>query len=978
MNSLKTYISRTTSSNTDLRVTEIKKNYNWEHYSCLNDQIDNTHTQGPSISILSYSHDSKIFYDVILEERGGSINPNVFSNYVSSGVVNSHGINSNTCFRLLRTPNLEEAQYQHDFFKEDILTIAKASDKIFKDKILQKLCDRIRETKSGNRKSTSGKDLPLTRLVLDCEFYDALKERHLGEVETQSLLSSSNINETFNNDGKNFMHSLIEQATQSKKKKELFEEFMDNYVYRSDYNSNEIIFTGNSINSKNIYHYAVLTEKYDIVRKICDGLQTVKGSNKAINAICRTQINALDSTNNKECTPLALAIIKLHEIENEKLTANKKKSEIETQKKIIRCLIENGAEMHSDQLTDPPIFLAVQYNLIEIVDDHGGGSNRMKTSKNKKLNESLLHVTNTKEMAKILIEDPYNLDVNTPDYNGNTCLHAAILNNKVELALYLILNDIDRNAVNNENYSPLALAIQTDHLKIVRQLLLFGANPRVSKLTDQSVAKVAEANSHKKYNAQIQKALRQCGAMEISNSVSRGASVSDNRSLASVGEGWHTHGLDMPVNVIYDQEVSSSKPRPGQLNLNKNNSSDQTKLPTLDSIITDTSIDSANTIPVSDVFSRSSLSTSPRRSTKERGLRILSLDGGGIRGIILSKILGALEQEAKIPCNKLFDVIAGTSTGAIMASLLCLGKSPEYIQSIYFKMKDEVFVGSKPYNVDKMESFMKKEVGEFTKMKDIKNHKLLITATLADRKPIDNFFFRSYDRLGGTDPRDEIRDFNKNEKFKKLPDENAPLWYAMRCSSAAPLFFPPKDGFIDGGVVANNPSLDVLEEIHRYNKELKKLGQEPLKIDTFCSVGTGRKPLEQIDPDSLNVPAPKWTSISTTRQTYEKGKVVAGLLFASLTHTEDYITRRVEAWCEMVDIKYFRLNTQLPKRILLDEIDDHTLYDILWDAQVWVYENREILRKLARRLKKGCDEAVDSDSHNSSVTSMSGIKVVDD
>src|SRR6202165_6147745 len=55
----------------------------------------------------------------------------------------------------------------------------------------------------------------------------------------------------------------------------------------------------------------------------------------------------------------------------------------------------------------------------------------------------------------------------------------------------------------------------------------------------------------------------------------------------------------------------------------------------------------------------------PRQATRQ--LRILSIDGGGIRGIIPAKVLAKIEELTKKPVAELFDVIAGTSTGGILA-----------------------------------------------------------------------------------------------------------------------------------------------------------------------------------------------------------------------------------------------------------------------------------------------------------------------
>lgn len=54
-------------------------------------------------------------------------------------------------------------------------------------------------------------------------------------------------------------------------------------------------------------------------------------------------------------------------------------------------------------------------------------------------------------------------------------------------------------------------------------------------------------------------------------------------------------------------------------------------------------------------------------------LQLLSLDGGGIKGIVLCSILRAIEKELNGPIQKYFDWIAGTSTGGILALALCKG-----------------------------------------------------------------------------------------------------------------------------------------------------------------------------------------------------------------------------------------------------------------------------------------------------------------
>lgn len=56
--------------------------------------------------------------------------------------------------------------------------------------------------------------------------------------------------------------------------------------------------------------------------------------------------------------------------------------------------------------------------------------------------------------------------------------------------------------------------------------------------------------------------------------------------------------------------------------------------------------------------------------------------------------------------------------------------------------------------------------------------------------------------------------------FSLPPDQL--VWRAARCSGAAPTYFRPIGRFLDGGLLANNPTLDAMAEIHEYNKTLIK------------------------------------------------------------------------------------------------------------------------------------------------------------
>jgi patatin-like phospholipase/acyl hydrolase len=75
--------------------------------------------------------------------------------------------------------------------------------------------------------------------------------------------------------------------------------------------------------------------------------------------------------------------------------------------------------------------------------------------------------------------------------------------------------------------------------------------------------------------------------------------------------------------------------------------------------------------------------------------RILSIDGGGIRGIIPASTLVALEKQIGKPAREVFDFVAGTSTGALISAALAAGVSAEHILEIYTNRANEIFTPPK-------------------------------------------------------------------------------------------------------------------------------------------------------------------------------------------------------------------------------------------------------------------------------------------
>lgn len=239
--------------------------------------------------------------------------------------------------------------------------------------------------------------------------------------------------------------------------------------------------------------------------------------------------------------------------------------------------------------------------------------------------------------------------------------------------------------------------------------------------------------------------------------------------------------------------------------------------------------------------------------------KILSIDGGGIRGIIPCTILAFIESQVG-PIYETFDLVAGTSTGGIIGLGLCTTKptqncpySAEEMLDLYVKNGGAIFdqrksawlsnlVGkinppisdiiSKPYPVKTIEKLLKQYFGD-SRLDDTLSEVLITTYDLKKRKP---FYFSS--RLAKSDP-----------------NENRLIYEVTRSTSAAPTFFEPnffkykKDeelAAVDGGVFANNPAILAYAEAKEWWKLGTFKGFEPSVQPTdndlpfyMLSIGTG-------------------------------------------------------------------------------------------------------------------------------------------
>ncbi|XP_021563774.1 85/88 kDa calcium-independent phospholipase A2 isoform X3 [Carlito syrichta] len=524
-------------------------------------------------------------------------------------------------------------------------------------------------------------------------------------------------------------------------------------------------------------------------------------------------------------------------------------------------------------------------------------------SKDPRYGASPLHWAKNAEMARMLLKR--GCDVNSTSSTGNTALHVAVMRNRFDCVMALLTYGANAEARGEHGNTPLHLAMSKDNVEMVKALIVFGAEVDAPNDFGETPTSLAS---------------------KISKLVTRRAFLT---LLRTVGAEYHfSHFQGVPT-----EQGSASSHRPFF-------SLERAQAPP----VSLNSLALQDLVHISRARKPAFILSSMRNETRTYD-HLLCLDGGGVKGLVIIQLLIAIEKASGVATKDLFDWVAGTSTGGILALAILHSKSMAYMRGVYFRMKDEVFRGSRPYESGPLEEFLKREFGEHTKMTDVKKPKVMLTGTLSDRQPAELHLFRNYDAPETVrEPR-----FNQNINLKPLTQPSDQLvWRAARSSGAAPTYFRPNGRFLDGGLLANNPTLDAMTEIHEYNQDMIRKGQgdKVKKLSIVVSLGTGKSPQVPVTCVDVFRPSNPWELAKTVFGAKELGKMVVDCC----TDPDGRAVDRARAWCEMVDIQYFRLNPQLGTDIMLDEVSDTVLVNALWETEVYIYEHREEFRKLIQLL----------------------------
>lgn len=540
-----------------------------------------------------------------------------------------------------------------------------------------------------------------------------------------------------------------------------------------------------------------------------------------------------------------------------------------------------------------------------------------------KYNGTLMHWAVNREMIIKLFEE--GVSVNETCINGLTPLHVMQKKSRSECAFVLLCLEANANIGDEDGNTPLHFAAMSGDTEMLMILLTFGADDNIrnkkgeSPLDSTSNVKAKELLNELEHHRRIGnlkwmkktqdrlnldhknvKSTEQEDGGTKSFSGPQSESNANSKNLTG-----HKNKTQKSPNSCDDNDKSNGKEDPN----NKKPSDPHPPKGSLDDILNSTEF--------------------------KNDLRLLSLDGGGIRGMVLCKILGEIEKEVKQPIKDCFDWIAGTSTGGILALALSKGKTIKEINLLYLSLKDKVFKDNLQTRSKNFEDILKKEFGENTVMANLKRPKIMVTGVLADRHPVKLHLFRTYEEPPNSET-DHRFHCPKSYKEQKV-------WEAARATSAAPSYFKSFENYIDGGLSANNPTLDLLTEFHKQNRHPKK------SIGVVVSIGTGKTDFQKAsnhDPDLSLTPSPYawYCSIQGLRKIYK-------IVLEQATIAEGRPVDTAEAWCGMIDVPFFRLNP-LIQEVKLDEVDFTKINQMLYKTHLYILANKERIKDLAAYLKK--------------------------
>ena len=334
--------------------------------------------------------------------------------------------------------------------------------------------------------------------------------------------------------------------------------------------------------------------------------------------------------------------------------------------------------------------------------------------------------------------------------------------------------------------------------------------------------------------------------------------------------------------------------------------------------------------------------------------KILSIDGGGLRGVVPLTILKKIEELTGQPIWKSFDLIAGTSTGGLIASALTIPKTKELkeakyslddILKVYLERGQEIF----PPRKTALGKFIEECDDTLRPKYSDKGIAKVFNDVCGDARLNDcltNIMVCSYDL------NNNIPLFFKTRSSRKNPGQNILIYEACRATSAGPTYLPafeliyPNDSenpnrlCIDGGVFVNNPSLAALSEFSKnhHDYDSSNQGKEISYDDVYVlSIGTGT-----------------YSGQITAEEAKTKGEIfwanrISDVMMRGVNKTTDYEMTEM-----MVDGNYLRLTINIADEEFseMSRADKLASDYLINQTQLQVLNNEDKMRALRKMLAK--------------------------
>ncbi|XP_059474684.1 calcium-independent phospholipase A2-gamma-like isoform X2 [Neocloeon triangulifer] len=326
-----------------------------------------------------------------------------------------------------------------------------------------------------------------------------------------------------------------------------------------------------------------------------------------------------------------------------------------------------------------------------------------------------------------------------------------------------------------------------------------------------------------------------------------------------------------------------------------------------------------------------------------RGIRILSMDGGGTRGVMVIELLRKLEALTGRRVCEMFDFICGVSTGAIMACLFGPHKKNlDDCAQLYKEISVRIFtrnnlLGASKllwdhsyYDTQQWEQLLQNHVGTIPLIRTARDPlcpKMAAVSTVVNQAEVMPYVFRNYELPDGVPAL-----YTGGSRHQ--------LWEAARASAAAPSYFGEfRTADLlhqDGGVLVNNPTAIAIHEA--------KLLWPGEALQCVVSFGTGRcHPLDL----AIKNAAAAATNGATGADTYSSWKQKFTKILESATDTEAVHNMLHDLLPNDV---YFRFNPYVKEVSSMFEMRPEKLQELEGEAALYARRNDEKFRQVAATL----------------------------